>query len=84
MSTGLDIFVITCINIATAWTLWPSNAADAFRVYDGSVAAAMLGGEDAGDGADFHSALDEAYAYTAMGGAKAVSGGAAREYEGAL
>ncbi len=81
MTTGLDIFVITCINAATMWALWPSNAADAFRVYDGSVAAAMLGGADGVDSAEFHSALDEAYAYSSMGGGDK---GGAREYEGAL
>ncbi len=76
VSSGLDIFVILCINAATMWALWPTNAADAFRVYDGSVSAAMLGA-DIVDGADFTSALDEAYSYTAVGGSD-------REYSGAV
>ncbi len=82
VATGIDIFVIACINAATSWALWPSLAADAFRVYDGTAAAAMLGA-DIVDGTDFHAALDEAYAYSAMD--KGAAGGdGAREYSGAL
>jgi hypothetical protein len=76
VATGLDIFVISCINAAAVYALWPSNAQDAFRVYDGSVAAAMLA-VDGGDGSEFHAALDEAYRYADMGGK-------GREYSGAV
>jgi hypothetical protein len=75
VATGIDIFIITCINAATTWALWPSNAQDAFRVYDGSTSVAMLGGDM--DAADFHASLDEAYSYAA-----APDG--AREYSGAV
>jgi hypothetical protein len=71
-----------CINAATSWALWPSLAADAFRVYDGTAAAAMLGA-DIVDGTEFHSALDEAYAYSAMDKGGAASG-VGHEYAGAL
>ena len=68
--TGFDLFFVLVINVALLWVLWPSRAADAFRVYDGSVAAAMLGdgsllGGAGASGAGFTAALDEAYAYTA-------------------
>lgn len=78
IATGFDLFVITCINIALCYVLWPSNAQDAFRVYDGSTSIAMLSLGMAGDGeigaigvgggpGDFHSALDQAYSYSDMG-----------------
>ena len=62
----------TLVYIAIAWALSPASAGEAFRVYDGSSPAGFLseladplhtgiGGAD-----DFHAALDEAYAYTAM------------------
>ncbi len=68
---GFDIFFITVVNAAVMYVLWPTHAQDAFRVTDGSSASAMLslgfgdvvGGED---GTNFHSALDEAYAYTSF------------------
>jgi hypothetical protein len=75
VATGFDIFIITCINAASVWALWPSNAQDAFRVYDGSTSVAMLGSDM--DAADFHASLDEAYSYSA-----APDG--AREYSGAV
>lgn len=77
VTAGLDIFVILCINLATTWSFWPSNAQDAFRVYDGTAAAAMLG-SDIVDGTEFHSALDEAYSYTG------ITDHSSREYSGAL
>lgn len=78
IATGFDLFVITCINIALCYALWPTNAQDAFRVYDGSTSIAMLSLGMAGDGeigaigvgggpGDFHSALDQAYSYSDMG-----------------
>jgi hypothetical protein len=73
--------------MATAYALWPSNAQDAFRVYDGSSAAAMAmleGGAGSADGTEFHSALDEAYSYASMGKNDQQDSLMSREYSGAL
>lgn len=70
VTTGIDLFLITVVNGAIMWVLSPRNAAEAFKVYDGSSPAGFLsdladplhtgiGGAD-----DFHAALDQAYAYT--------------------
>jgi hypothetical protein len=64
VSTGIDVFLITAVNAATAYVLWPSVSADAFRSFDGAAAAAMLGASSGGD--DVMAGLDEAYAYAAM------------------
>ena len=57
-----------------AYVLLPHLAEDAFRVYDGSTALALLalGGDallDGGGSGDFHAAMDQAYSYSDMGGA---------------
>jgi hypothetical protein len=97
VQVGIDTFLITVINAATAWAVWPSKAAEAFRVFDGSQAAAMLGG-DGMDQAHLDAGLDQAYAYASMGeagnAAGSGSGGGAplleraedhgREYTGAF
>ena len=72
VSAGIDLFLITCINAGVAWVLQPRLAEEAFRVYDGSTALALLalGGDallDGGGSGDFHAAMDNAYA--AMNGA---------------
>ncbi len=77
VSTGIDLFLITSINCAVAWALLPHNAEDAFRVYDGSSALALLalGGDallEGGGSGDFHSAMDQAYSYSDMSGGGAV------------
>lgn len=70
VTTGIDLFLITVVYVAIMWVLSPRNAGEAFRVYDGSSPAALLG--DMGDplsmgGSDFTAAMDEAYAYAQMG-----------------
>jgi hypothetical protein len=81
VSSGVDLFLITCINCAALHALLPHNAEDAFRVYDGSTALALLalGGDallDGGGSGDFHAAMDQAYSYSDMGAGAAGGAGA--------
>ena len=94
VASGIDLFLITGINCAVAYALLPHRTEDAFRVYDGSTALALLalGGDallDGGGGSgDFHAAMNEAYSYSDMGagggGVGAGDGGGAGAKFGAI
>lgn len=88
VATGLDLFFVTLVNVAIAVVLAPSNAGEAFKVYDGSEPAGFLAEladplATTGGAGDFHAALDEAYSYAAMTEAEGGAGGGADAGAGA-
>ena len=65
VTLGFDLFLVACVQLALGIVLWPSRAADAFSVYDGSSEGGLLGLDELGgvkleDGAGgVYAALDE-------------------------
>lgn len=65
VTIGVDQFFTWAVYAALAfYVLWPARAADCFRVFDGTVAASMLGGGDFTETGGV--SLDEAYSYAAV------------------
>lgn len=72
VATGIDVFLITCVNAATAYILWPSVSAEAFRSFDGAAAVAMLTASADAPLVGLH----EAYEYAALAEKQTANGAA--------